>query len=577
MKFLKNNKIIILILILASILRLVLLDRIPTGISNDELHFVLNAKSVFQRFTSLSGAKWSPLSFQTIPDEVSSELPFITIAPIVGPLPTNLFTARLPYVIVGVLSIFLIYLITKKLSKNNSVALVSALIAALNPWSIYVNRTSFDAPLALFFFLLTIYLQSCKKQKLILLSFISSVFAFYSYIGTKVIYLPFMLISCFFFWKYFHHKKNTFTFLLISIFSILITANFLFSLKQSVVGKRSSELITPNSPQIIALVETERNQSLNSALKTVLTNRYILYLRTFIDKYLYNFSTDIMFLNGDHTFMVSLWKMGYFYYIDIVLLLLGVIYLFNNYRSIFYFLFSLILLSPIPEAIRADKIPAYAFHSVFQYPFLFIIIGAGTYYFWQLFSSKIVRAIFILIYFILFLNFIDLYFFKYPVYQSEGFSVSRRLISKYLSFEKNISQHIFVITPEPDSLFRNYLFYNNIINTKSIDTVTLQYKLSSDRQTLNWENITFTSIYPTDISEKNTYIIDKNINNYHINDENLQTITNFFDRSEIYRIIYGKTCQQTRFADIPNGLFMKDLNIEYLTNDTFCQKFVSIK
>lgn len=577
MKFLKNNKIIILILILASILRLVLLDRIPTGISNDELHFVLNAKSVFLRFTSLSGAKWNPLSFQTIPEEVSSETPFITIASIIGPLPTNLFTARLSYVVIGVLSIYLIYLISKRLTKNNSLALVAALIATLNPWSIYVNRTSFDAPLALFFFLLTIVLLTSKKQRFILLSFIASVFAFYSYIGTKVIYLPFMLISCFYFWKYFHNKKYTLTFIIISLFSVLITANFLFSLKQSVVGKRSSELITPNSPQIIALVETERNQSLNSPMKTVLTNRYTLYLRTFIDKYLYNFSTDIMFLNGDHTFMISLWKMGYFYYIDIVLLLLGIIYLFNNYRNFLYLLGSFILLSPIPEAIRADKIPAYAFHSVFQYPFLFILIGAGTYYFWQLFSPKIVRVIFILLYFILFLNFIDLYFFKYPVYQSEGFSVSRRLVSKYLSLEKNKALHIYVITPEPDSIFRNYLFYNNIINTKSIDAVTLQYKLNSNRQALNWENITFTSIFPTDISEKNTYIIDKNINNYHINEDNFLSITNFFDHSEIYRIIYGKTCQQAQFVNISTGLSMNNLKIESMTDNIFCQKYISTK
>ena len=78
--------------------------------------------------------------------------------------------------------------------------------------------------------------------------------------------------------------------------------------------------------------------------------------------------------------MVSLWQHGYFYYLDVLFLLLGLIYLFSKPRPAFLLLTSLILISPIPEAIRIDRIPAYAFHSVLQYPFLIILISAGIYF-----------------------------------------------------------------------------------------------------------------------------------------------------------------------------------------------------
>ena len=69
----------------------VLLNSFPTGISNDELHFVLNAKSVFLQFTDLARNGRNPLSLQTIPQEASSELTFLLAAPFIDSLPLSTF------------------------------------------------------------------------------------------------------------------------------------------------------------------------------------------------------------------------------------------------------------------------------------------------------------------------------------------------------------------------------------------------------------------------------------------------------------------------------------------------------
>lgn len=110
----KKQKIIIYIVLLALFLRLIFLDRIPTGISNDEYYFVLNAKSVFYNFLILVTKGWNNEIFHEILKSINSETSILLMAPFMGILPSSMFFIRLPYVVVGVLTTYLIYKITQK-------------------------------------------------------------------------------------------------------------------------------------------------------------------------------------------------------------------------------------------------------------------------------------------------------------------------------------------------------------------------------------------------------------------------------------------------------------------------------
>lgn len=573
---LKNKLILISILALALFLRLVYLDRIPTGISNDEYYFILNAKSVFYNFLSLFKNGWDYQVFQSIFSGINSETSILIMAPILGLLPSTLFFARLPYVLIGLLTIILIFKITLKNTRNINIAILVALLSAINPWSIYVNRTSFDAPVALLFFLLTFYLQSFTNSRLIILSALTSFLAFNGYIGTKVIYLPFMLLGTFYSWKYIHRQKYTRSFIFVAIFSILVTVSFILNLNSSITGNRRSELVYPSSVSIVSEAITSQNQSLITPFKNLFSSRYFIYLKTFIDKYLYNFSTDILFLDGDHTFMISLWKMGYFYYIDLFLIILGVIYLFNHHRHFLSLLIFSILLSPIPEAIRLDKIPAYAFHSAFQYPFLLIILGSGAYYAWHLLHQKIFRLIFVLIYLILFLNFVDLYFYKYPVYQSEGFFMSRQILSQFLQLESAKSDSIMVITSEPEAVYRNYLYFSKQYNYQNYQQISSEYTLHPGARYFEWGNITITDQSPETRKKDTVYIIDNYISNYPFSSEKHLTISTLGDHLPIYKIYFSQSCVSLSLSDDLKKLTMTDLGLDKLSLTDFCQKFVSI-
>jgi hypothetical protein len=567
-----KNLYLIAILLVASFFRLIFLDRIPTGITNDEIHFILNAKAVFYKFTDMSG-RWFPLSFKTIPNETSSEIIFPLISPIIGPLPTNLFTARLPFIVVGIITVYLIYLLTLNLFKLPVLALLASLVAALNPWSIYVSRTSFDASFSIMFFLLCLLLMTSPKPKYILLSIVPGILGFYSYIGNKIIYFPLVLFSSFFICRYFQKNKYLKQYIIVTLISFLISLNFAISLIRNPIGLRTSELWTPSSPKITDQVILEKNQSLQNPLKPLLTNKYIVYSRNFIEKYLYSFSTDILFLNGDHTFMVSLWKHGYFYYIDFILIIFGIIYLFKLNPKFLYFIFILISLSPIPEAIRSDKIPAYAFHSSFQYPFFYILISAGFIFLWLQLNCRILKIFFILLYFLSVVNFVDIYFFKYPVYQPEGFNFSRRIISKFVDLESKSTKSIFVLTPEPNTFFRAYLFYTNSYTFSKFETVKQIYARSRDD--ISFNNIHFIND-PKLLPDKQNYtlIVDSTIS-IPIQDGSKLAIKRLSDAGDIFYIYRGLTCQNIFMDYFVHNLNIFDLSVEKMNEKTFCNKFIS--
>ncbi len=560
----KKNK-IFLILILAFILRTLFLNLYPNNLTNDELHFVLNSKSVFYQFSDLA-KQWNPLSLTTIPQESSSELPFILTTLGVGILPLGLFTSKLIFVIFGVGSIYLLYLIAKKLFSEN-IALLSSLIFTINPWSIYVHRTAFDAPLAIFFYLLTLYLLLILKKQKTLLAFIPALLAFYCYIGTKVIFLPIIFVYLLF--AFFNNKKDKKYYIIVFLLSIFLLFFYYFRIGDG--SKRISELVTPFNQEIIDQSLLERNQSFISPFRYIFSNKYAVFTNNFIIKYLGNFDPNILFLKGDQTYLVSLWHHGYFYLIDFAFIILGIIGLYKHKLNLFYFIIGLIALSPIPEAIRIDKIPAYAFHSCFQYPFFCILIAFGILEFQKL-KIPYNRTIIYFLYIISFIFFLNIYFFRYPIYQSEGFFFGRRLVSNYIRLSPN--KKIIVISPEPDSLFRTHLFNNNLFKKTNIKEISSQYQ-KQDRNNFIYQNIIFTKQIPETFDKNTIYIIDKQSN--FTPPQNVLVINKLNDPANLFYILNDTLCNSYKLDNYVHDLHFSDLNINRLDPSQFCQKYINFK
>lgn len=549
---------LIIVTIIAFFFRFVLLDRIPTGISNDEIFSVTNAKAFF-------------LTGKTVVDK-HAELEHIITSPIIGFFPASLFISRLPYAVFSVLLVVLLYLITQRLVGRNE-AIFVGIAAAVNPWGIMFGRTAYEAPIAIFFYLLSFYILLIAKGWKILLTFLPLFIGFNSYIGFKIILLPFVLIITVFTWLVINKKSYLAQYLILLTLCVML---FIFStMKSSLVGSRFNEIIPV--ARISSLVDTERRLSIQTPLTYFFSNKPVVLFKEYLGKYLGVFSPNLLFLYGEGKQHFSLWFHGYFYYLDILFLIIGMIALYKKKRSLWLLLLGLVLIAPIPSALRSDvDYTSYVFRSVLIFPIFVILVGIGISYVVFLGRSKTYKVIILtallFIYGLLVLNFSNIYFFRNPIYNSEAYDFGKRLLSKYAALSLNTENKVVVISEseEPHILFQNFLIYTNSFNSENGGKISQIFASNN----FDFGNIKFTRC-PKDITSLRDNILviahDAGCNL----DEKRLTIPQLSDGGTLYNIYNDRTCSRYQLGKYPKSIKLDDFNVENLSEKNFCERFIT--
>jgi len=575
-KLLKNYSLLFLIIIFAFLLRILWLDRVPIAISNDELDYVLDAKSLFLSGRDISG-KWSPLSLTTPPAQVpKAELPSLIVSPLIGPFKLSLLTSRLPFVIWGLVLIVTLFLITKRFWGEKA-ALIVAAVASINPWSFYFSRTAFDIPLATTFYYLAFYILLSFAGWKILIAFPFLFLAFFSYIGMKLIFIPFVLIICFYSWFFINKRRFTKQYLVLVLLSLVVFAWFLISLRTGLVKNRTSELLTPFHPLVVQTVESERRLSVENPLILLFSNKAVVFGKLFLEKYLGSFSLDFLFIHGEGRATYSVWYHGLFYYLDLIFLILGLLFLFVSNKRILLLLTSLIMIAPIPAAMSTTG-EEYALRGALLYPILILLIGLGI---WVVISLKKnrrfrigVMVLIMILYSLQLVNFLNIYFFRNPIYNSEGFGFSNRVLFRYVSLVKPKAGKVLVITGDKLGSFKQNLFYSNDYNKSTL--VKVREVLSQDKY--QWGNIHFLSSCPKDLILAKDEVAILLPESRCLDDKEYPawlSISQLSDGGEVYRIFNDFLCRDFKLNRYPVGIEFSDFEVEKLSTVQFCQKFIS--
>lgn len=434
------------IVVLASFLRFWQIDKVPSGITNDEAGYMYSAYSIWKTGHDITGS-FFPLSFNL--DNSFSPVPVYLISPFVGLFGLSIFTGRLFSSLSGIGSVILIYFIAKYLFKNQGIALAGMFVLAVSPWHLQFSRSAYEAGLALFFILLgtVLFMRGVEKRGEILWSLPFFILAFYSYHATKVFlifYIPFLLF--FYREKLLNNKKIFFLFVIGIILTFL---SFLIVIKTQHVT-RQGILLWNNTKDAQQTVDRERK--LNSApffLRQIFNNKPLYFLRIIRENYLEAFSPNFLFLYGETSGVGSIYGVfnrGEFYILELPLLLLGFFYLFTKgTKSNRFFIIVAILMAPIPSAITFDK--SYGTRSIMLLPFLSIVVGCGIYYcVTDLFSKN--RRIFVVIlscfYVFLVSSYLYQYYFRYSIYGAESWRKSDRNLIDYIAERKNDYKNIYV-------------------------------------------------------------------------------------------------------------------------------------
>ncbi len=346
----KKNLPILLILVLASFLRLYQLDSLPISLFGDEIDVGYHAWSIWTTGRDYMD-NLLPTYIQSLSEYRAPLLMYLT-APFVGILGPSIFSVRLPVALIGIASVYLLYLVSLKLFSSNKVALLSAFLLAVTPWHIHYSRASFEVVPLVFLILLGIYFYLNNKYHWSVFFLVLTLFTY----STAVIIAPLTLLGLLIFYPF---KKHSLTKLSIIIY-LLASALFLVSLKNIFFGNASARFQKlsilssfPVTEQVILL--RNENWVSNKLLDKLFINKYTTTLEVITRNYLTAFSPDFLFGRGDQYFRHSSGKSGEFLYVVFLLFIIGLFWTAQNIsqKPIQLLLFSL-LISPIPSALTLD-------------------------------------------------------------------------------------------------------------------------------------------------------------------------------------------------------------------------------
>lgn len=181
---------------IATALRFYKLGQIPEGFHADEAAFGYNAYSLLETGKDEYGVTY-PLILKSFGDYKGALYSYLSI-PSIALFGLNEFSVRLPTALFGIIVVYITYVLILHITKKRNVALIAALLHAINPSAVLLSRVQSDPLVAGVLFLTGLYFWFVwvKKNQLVLLglSLVLWTAASYGYITTRIFLLVFIPI-----------------------------------------------------------------------------------------------------------------------------------------------------------------------------------------------------------------------------------------------------------------------------------------------------------------------------------------------------------------------------------------------
>lgn len=216
-KLFKNK--LLQILFLATFLRIFLLGVVPLGLNWDEVSMGYTAYSVSTTGRDEWGEKL-PLFFRSYGEWKSAVYVYLLI-PFIQVMGLNAWSIRLPAALAGIISVYVIYLLGKRLYSER-VGLWAAFLMAVTPWTFMLSRPALEANVALALILTGLY---CFLKNRYLVSAILFGLAPHTYNSAKIV-VPLLVLYLLFSTRLYKKLKSTLLFLgVLALFACPILLN----------------------------------------------------------------------------------------------------------------------------------------------------------------------------------------------------------------------------------------------------------------------------------------------------------------------------------------------------------------
>jgi len=521
------------------------LHEFPVGINHDEVDVFLSAKSYLLKGSDVSGVRFPQSLVASKTEAGLAGLPSFLMAPLIAPFSDLLLASRLVSTAVALLISLFISLIIWEFTKNKRLSLISFFISLISPWLFFYSRSPTEAPWALLFSLIGIYMLFNLKGYKALFSISAFAAAFYSYQGAKIVLPPMVFLLLII--KYFStaEKVKKFYAIYFGIFIMLISLFFIGVKLTSggVLVSRSKELTIFNIDSFQQITNDQRRVSIDFPGKYIYFNKYTNFLKATFEKYLNFASPNFLFLHGEQTIPFA--EHGVLYLVDSIFILLGLLFL---QKRIGWFISTLFLVAPIAASLSVTD-GQYIFRAFMLAPAFIILISIGIEGLMAHFKNKWLNFGIILILVLSFLNFLMFFFFRYSVDQQENHFLSERIVASYINRNLKIHQPALLVSDSPNRIFYEYEFL---------------YGFSSDLSNFVAE----CPKTPTGTIVTKIGITCENLPKKYL------VIQNQKDAGTMFKIYSDKLCSRYELKPFRENSKVSDYNIEKMNNQEFCERWI---
>jgi len=465
MKKIEKKIWLILILILAAFLRFYQLNQTPPALNWDEVSHGYNAYSILKTGQDEWGFTF-PTIFRAYGDYKLPVYIYLTSLS-VGIFGLNDFAVRFPSALAGVLSVLFVYFLVKKLFKSNLIALLSSLFLAISPWHLFLSRPAFEANLASFLVIAGIYffILGLKKKWLLPLSILLLGLSVHTYNSARI-FVPLILTTLFLLhyasvmkWVKKKKKEAILVVVLLLVFFIPLFYSFI-----SPSGWARFKWVSILDQGAINRINMARgSSSLPKPLPRLIHNKATYFTIAYFRNYFSNFSPRYLFVKGGSNYQYNIPGKGIIYPIQAPLILIGLYYLFKNWRKkesklIFFWW----LLAVVPSAATQEN--PHVLRTILVLPMPQILAALGFYQVWSwLKNRKVIQWLFAgvygLILLVLIYKFLTGYFGSYRKTYSWSWQYGYQQAVNYIQLHYNEYGKIFITKKygEPHEFLLFYL------------------------------------------------------------------------------------------------------------------------
>jgi len=346
----------LVILVISVFIRLYKLGDIPNGLATDEADLAYNVYAIIKTGSDVYGERL-PFFFQSL-DDYKPGLVFYTTIPGIFLFGLSEFATRFAPVILGILTLILVFILTKLLyPKNQLLPYISALAIVFAPWHIALSRAMvWYIELIFLYLLFLVCFLFAKKEDLknklsliiLFLGFLFLSLTLYVYYAA-IIYLPLILTVVVYLYRDF--IKNNLKFflpvlLMLVFFSLPAIAHY--SKKESKSRLNAISVLTADVTLPTSIEELEQDIRGGLPLSHIIHNRRLVYASAILDNYFDYFNLDYLFVTAKNIRYFYVNNVGLFYLIELPFFFYGFYVLIKRRSRSDLLILALLSIGPIP-------------------------------------------------------------------------------------------------------------------------------------------------------------------------------------------------------------------------------------